>query len=64
MSEWKDYIEIEVKDSFDTRDNFKKPKSISHIDIVTITRIRIKFDTRKITKPEIIALIGGKEYIQ
>ncbi|MEO6303510.1 MAG: hypothetical protein ABIP51_10080 [Bacteroidia bacterium] len=61
MSKWIEYIELDVKDSFETKDELKDSKLISEIGIITITRIQIKFDKRKTTRGEIIFLTKGKE---
>lgn len=63
MSKWINDIDIEVKDSFETKDKLKTLDYISSIGIITITKLNIKFDKRKTTKEEILKLSKGKEII-
>lgn len=53
---WKDYIELEVKDSFAERDKFKKTKKIIDLGVVTMTTIRLTFDNRITNKKEVLTL--------
>lgn len=57
---WKDYIELEVKDPFTEREKFKKTKKIIHLDVVTMTTIRLTFDNRITDKKEVLTLFKKK----
>ena len=61
MAKYKNSVELDTPDAFETKATIERKKGITVCYIVTAGRVKIYYDERKVTLKQVIDFVKGKQ---